>query len=478
MRVFISLLMVVVVFSGSIMSAYADTVVGTKPLALLLIGLTMVALGVVWHNRVDFNYFTNDFYNRQTASEQTGWLNLATAAKGMSYVATTVDMYNKAKTYITSNFNQGTNKVGTYNPVQTWTGYPDSTPSYSSTFPYQVITTEGYLYMSTSSFYYSAGGLWTLGRYMRFNLSSNHLAWVINWAERTSSEIISFAPVQYSNDDIYIDTVNTAKAAEKTNSNGTYKIYTTSPAYTPTYDYQNISTGTKAVPFPGKAMSSDGTIPQSVYDTFVTKDVFETTYNDLITADLIGQEIDIPDLPDAQYWDDVIAGITGIGTLSQEIKTAIGIQAQTLAGVEGAVGVLTGELTGVKEIAGTISGDVSRTRTAVETLTDTETGTLDFTPLVVAGNTFTQVFPFSLPWDLYRLLDAIDSPPIDPVIHLNMPSIQMNVLGKVITLLPSKDWKIDMTPAAPYFAIWRNIELFAFIVILIMRTRTLMGGDV
>lgn len=78
----------------------------------------------------------------------------------------------------------------------------------------------------------------------------------------------------------------------------------------------------------------------------------------------------------------------------------------------------------------------------------------------------TTKFPFSLPWDLYRLLALLNADPVRPDVHINQ-----NFRNMPIKMDVTFEW---LDPYMPYF---RGFLIIAFCVYLVNATRRLMGGS-
>jgi len=79
----------------------------------------------------------------------------------------------------------------------------------------------------------------------------------------------------------------------------------------------------------------------------------------------------------------------------------------------------------------------------------------------------TQKFPFSLPWDLQYLLSIFVQPPEKPVFDFNFKLLGMNI-----------PLHLDFSLDEDFMFIVRKLEFFAFVVLLLIKTPTLLkGGD-
>lgn len=93
---------------------------------------------------------------------------------------------------------------------------------------------------------------------------------------------------------------------------------------------------------------------------------------------------------------------------------------------------------------------------------------LDFTPLMVAGSTFTNKFPFSLAWDLSRIVKIFDVEPKAPKFTFDLSSIKTAKQGTGLT--------IDLTMFNEWANIGRWFLLLGYIVTLILISRNIIGG--
>mgnify|MGYP000987239315 CR=1 FL=1 len=88
-------------------------------------------------------------------------------------------------------------------------------------------------------------------------------------------------------------------------------------------------------------------------------------------------------------------------------------------------------------------------------------GTIDFSPLLQSFDAVTTVFPFSIPWDLQRIMQSFVGVPVRPSLTWQVPVINQ----QVVISLP--DWADEV-------ALWlRRLELIAFNFGLILWARTL-----
>lgn len=92
---------------------------------------------------------------------------------------------------------------------------------------------------------------------------------------------------------------------------------------------------------------------------------------------------------------------------------------------------------------------------------------INWEPLRVLGDTFTKKFPFSLPWDLLRGLESLESTAWD---------------RKIVISISGQDYwpamTIDLSMFDEIAGITRIVLLIVFDFGLIFTTRRLMGGDV
>ncbi|SFT00883.1 hypothetical protein [Paenibacillus sp. 453mf] len=81
------------------------------------------------------------------------------------------------------------------------------------------------------------------------------------------------------------------------------------------------------------------------------------------------------------------------------------------------------------------------------------------------GGIFTTRFPFSLPWDLYRMIEILNAVPMAPEVNINQ-----NFMGMPFIIQYSFSY---LDPYMPWF---RSIIIVGFCIFLIMGTRSLLGG--
>lgn len=91
---------------------------------------------------------------------------------------------------------------------------------------------------------------------------------------------------------------------------------------------------------------------------------------------------------------------------------------------------------------------------------------IDFNPLKAIPQTLTTAFPFSLPWDIGRMLDTLTATGVRPDFD-----VSMKVNGKTVTQqLPFGDW---VDPLVPYI---RSGVVLLFTLGLVFAVRKLFGG--
>lgn len=97
---------------------------------------------------------------------------------------------------------------------------------------------------------------------------------------------------------------------------------------------------------------------------------------------------------------------------------------------------------------------------------------INLTPLIVAGTTFSTVFPFSLPWDLYNSFATLNVSSIKPDFNFDLSSLPLASICGFSYL------EIDLSLFDGLFVVVRTFELILFDIGLILLTRKLLGGDV
>lgn len=116
------------------------------------------------------------------------------------------------------------------------------------------------------------------------------------------------------------------------------------------------------------------------------------------------------------------------------------------------------------------------------TITDTETGTtinkpnggsggvsgtISFAPLFALGEGLKNVFPFSLPFDLYNILESLDAEPQTPVLEVDFSFIPGATKEAVL--------KVDLSVFNGVMEVVRMCELVLFSIGLILITRRLIS---
>jgi len=185
----------------------------------------------------------------------------------------------------------------------------------------------------------------------------------------------------------------------------------------------------------------------------------------------------------------VVAGVLGGMALDGEfasIRQELGTMSGTLDGVATGVGTLTGQLEGVNSGVETLTGQVGGVLGWLQSLW----GVMDniWQWLLNAGATIgTAVigspsainfdafdmsiistrFPFSVPWDLYFLIDGLSAPP-------QVPEFRADLSGTV--LAPAGDLVISLAPFNSLRLVLRWGVFVGFTLFLILSTRNLVRG--
>lgn len=164
-------------------------------------------------------------------------------------------------------------------------------------------------------------------------------------------------------------------------------------------------------------------------------------------------------------WDNTSAIFGQFGTLFGRIADSVGSIASAIGR---AVGSVTSE---ISSDVGAVATAVEAIPIAIEKFFDLDKP-VDFTPLKVAGLTFTTVFPFSLPWDLLHSFSFVASPSLQPDFSISLAGLPLATycgLDKV---------SIDLSDYNTMFSLVKFFELLLFDVGLIFTTRKLLGGSV
>jgi hypothetical protein len=156
---------------------------------------------------------------------------------------------------------------------------------------------------------------------------------------------------------------------------------------------------------------------------------------------------------------DLTIPTTGVTSNIPWIDTPTGVRP-----IDTTTGAISGVGIGTNTFPLTVAQDIAGIRTGVETLTKTTTesseNTVDKFKLMVSTK-----FPFSLPWDLMAALAVLTADPITPDIALDTNVGQMPI-----------KFDISFSFLDPYINFFRQFEIIAFCLFLILTTRKLMGG--
>lgn len=98
----------------------------------------------------------------------------------------------------------------------------------------------------------------------------------------------------------------------------------------------------------------------------------------------------------------------------------------------------------------------------------TEPGEIDFGPLKVAGTMFTNKFPFSLPWDLWRSFSSLAVAPQAPDFNIVVPDTKY---------MKGMRFNANLDIFSGLLQVVRAIELVLFDIGLVLITGKLLGGD-
>lgn len=97
---------------------------------------------------------------------------------------------------------------------------------------------------------------------------------------------------------------------------------------------------------------------------------------------------------------------------------------------------------------------------------DLPQGGINFQPILQIGDTFTERFPFSLPFDLINTIKIFNSEPMAPVLTMNVNAFIPEVGDDIEQI----DFKLDFNKFSNLAKIIRTFELLIFIVFLIKVT--------
>ena len=133
--------------------------------------------------------------------------------------------------------------------------------------------------------------------------------------------------------------------------------------------------------------------------------------------------------------------------------------------------VVTGDSTFITDKTTTGEGTGEGTGTGSTDWTSSPTKKIDWSKLAVAAGTFTTVFPFSIPWDVFRLISVLDVEPIAPKFVIDTNE-NVEIGGKGLNV--AYDFDIDFSTFDPIAAIvrWALILIFDIAIILALRRLT------
>lgn len=209
----------------------------------------------------------------------------------------------------------------------------------------------------------------------------------------------------------------------------------------PTWDYTNTNTGARTVVLP------DGITSDNVETK--AQELVNVTYTDLQAETVATEEPENPPTTDTS----ILNALNGIKDTITTIPTVLGNIRDNIVSIPTAIGNV---VTAVQAIPVSIERffDVSQT--------------LDFEPLIIAGETFTNRFPFSLPWDLYNSFASLAVPGERPDFTIEVPDTN---------LLKGFKFTVDLSMFEDLLAFAKAVELIIFDIGLILITTKLMGGD-
>ena len=163
--------------------------------------------------------------------------------------------------------------------------------------------------------------------------------------------------------------------------------------------------------------------------------------------DLTGHSITVPQ--------DIVGDISqAVGADATDVPIDITLP---LTDITGELGTQTGWLAAIWQQVKNIAGSLS---TSITNFFDLSRP-INLDPLDMSGQTFTNKFPFSLPWDLYNSFSSLETSGV-------APDWEIEFMGAEI------DFSLDLVD--DYIPTIKLIELVLFDIGLILATRRLLGG--
>lgn len=437
---------ILIVYPTTNAHAFAPVLVAAlAPEAIATVGSIIVACGVSIAATEAFNYAIESFWNSASDPIRSSIIaSSSTLVNGMAVVADSV--WNFAKSF-RQKFQEGTN---TYSYSQYYfQGYPASSLG-DNISPLYDITLSGTRWrIELGSDYYVV--------YYGDNVYESSYTW-------SSSKPI-FMYLDYQSDFVHLmlykngyTTRMTSYSIPTVGSSVPVTIpYTGSPILSNSeYDFKN-SSGERMV---GVPVSSD-----------VSK-LLDKTYTDVQNKPIAEATVAPTTAPNTALYPN-----TWTGSFKD---CAPGMSSYTFAGRGTIVGEMDHSLTGTWTGSWTWTKEGTRvwtgtyvdaqgrtwTGTATESVSSSMEGNIDWGPLSVAGNLFTNRFPFSLPWDLMRSFTTLAADEVAPDFRFQFYT---KLLGYV-------DFKVDLSMFEDLRKVAKTIELLAFDVGLVLITRKLLGG--
>lgn len=138
----------------------------------------------------------------------------------------------------------------------------------------------------------------------------------------------------------------------------------------------------------------------------------------------------------------------------------------------------TGVIGNYLEYVTTKAASTSDTTSIIDSITGVKTTiqkffdfnqTINMEPLKIAGQELTNKFPFSLPWDMLRSIQAIEVTGSQPDLNIVVPNTN---------ILKGMSFNVDLSMFQDIINVTRKFEIIIFDIGLILLTRRLLGGDV
>lgn len=425
---FVVFILVFSLFISSYTVAYADvsSTIKTEVASILAIGSLLVHGGFTFTSRDSLFAFSKKIYDTLDSVSLSNLQTFVNGYKALSSLPynTIKAIYDLAKSYLTSSSIDES--------------LVDAV-SISSGSTYQIFSSLEVLYSNT-----------------------NYMNQTINWDSKYTVDGMNVDVVDYKNGSLY-DNYTFASPPSGAASMNFFINYTSSSPYCYVQYFDsngnllsstsNSFTGTiNSISVVNGTIYNDVTINPSQDVVFPSSVDTDSVANSISTgqAGSISAPVYAPDLPSDNTISDVLN--TNLDILLKTTSSLVDTNVQTLSAVKSISVTLSDVLSSVKSIASSLTdglvGDLSQ---------------VNFQPVLATYTDLSQKFPFSIPWDISRVISILNVPVQAPSFQVSFPDFKG---GYAV-------YNVDISWLNTYINVIRTLEVIVFDIMLIVVSRKL-----